>query len=377
VTPRWATAGVFFVNGVGVGTLLPHIPWLQDRLDLSKGVIGLCLLAMTAGALIAMPVTGQVLERRPSRLVVLAAVIAFPVALAFPLLASSAVALAALLFAVGLANGIFDVAQNAHGSAVERAMGRPIMSSLHAGWSLGGVVGAAGAALAAAAGLDARLYVAVAAGVLLVLGLAFWSRIGDAGEVVASEGGGLARPSRDVLLLGVLCILVMVTEGAMNDWSPLYLRETLGAGQDVAAAGFATFSAGMALGRIFGDALVARLGRDLVLRGGAALAAVALAGLLLAESIPVALVGLALVGLGVANGVPLMFSAAGRLENPGAAIAAVSTMGYVAFLGGPPLLGFLADATSLPTALATVCLAAGTVVVLGGRVTRREAPVAV
>ena len=133
----------------------------------------------------------------------------------------------------------------------------------------------------------------------------------------------------------------------------------------------------MALGRIFGDALVARLGRDLVLRGGAALAAVALAGLLLAESIPIALVGLALVGLGVANGVPLMFSAAGRLENPGAAIAAVSTMGYVAFLGGPPLLGFLADATSLPTALATVCLAAGTVVVLGGRVSRREAPVPV
>jgi predicted MFS family arabinose efflux permease len=350
---------------MGIGTLFAHLPYLRAELGISKGVLGTCLLAMTLGAVIAMPLIGHVLDRRPSRSVVRAAALTFPVALAFPLLARSPVVFAALLFVFGLCNGTFDVAQNAHGSAIERAAGRPIMSSLHAGWSLGGVAGSGGAALAAAAGVDPRVYVAGAAVVLLVLGLAFAQRSGDAR--VVTEGGGFARPSRGVVLLGVLCILVMATEGAMNDWGPLYLRENLGTGADVAAAGYAVFSAGMAIGRIFGDRVVHRLGLERVLRGGMALAGIALGGLLLAASTPVALAGLALVGLGVSNGVPLLFSAAGRTANPGPAIAAVSTMGYVAFLGAPPTLGFLADAIGLPGALACVCLAAATVVLLGGR----------
>jgi predicted MFS family arabinose efflux permease len=363
--PRWATAGIFFVNGMGVGTLLPHLPYLRERLDISKGVLGLCLLAMTLGALIAMPLTGQLLERRASRSVLRVIVVAYPIALAFPLLAGTPVVLAALLFVYGFANGVFDIAQNAHGAALERDMGRPVMSSLHAGWSLGGVAGAGGVALAAAAGVDPRVYVACAAAVLLVLGSVLATQIGTP-RVMSEAGAGFVRPSRGVLLLGVLCILVMVTEGAMNDWSAIYLHEDLGSGADVAAAGFAVFSAGMACGRIVGDRVVARLGFERVLRGGCALAAIALGGLLLAASVPVALIGLALVGLGVANGVPLLFSAAGRTAAPGPAIAAVSTMGYVAFLGGPPFLGFLADAISLPAALATICLAAAIVVVAGG-----------
>src|SRR4051794_26659 len=151
--PRWATAGVFFVNGTGVGTLLPHLPYLRERLDISKGVLGLCLLAMTLGALIAMPLTGQLLERRPSRSVLRAMVVVYPAVLGFTLLPGTPVLLAAILFVSGFSNGVFDVAQNAHGAALERALGRPIMSSLHAGWSLGGVAGAAGTALAAAAGV--------------------------------------------------------------------------------------------------------------------------------------------------------------------------------------------------------------------------------
>jgi MFS family permease len=366
MTPRWATAGVFFVNGMGVGTLLPHLPYLRAQLDISNSVIGLCLFAMTAGALVAMPLTGQLLAHRSSRRVLRAVVIVYPVALAFPLLARSPVALAAILFGYGVANGALDVAQNAHGAAIERVTGRPIMSSLHAGWSLGGVAGAAGAALAAAAGIDPRIYVACAAALLVALGVVFALRIGDA-RVVSEAAGGFVWPSRGVLLLGGLCILVMLTEGSMNDWSAIYLRNDLDAGADVAAAGFAIYSAGMAVGRITGDAVVRRFGFELVLRGGMALAAVALGALLLVGTVPIALAGMALVGLGVANGVPLMFSAAGRTANPGPAIAAVSTMGYVAFLGGPPFLGFLADAIGLPGALATICFAALVVVALGGR----------
>ena len=363
MSPRWATAGVFFVNGMGVGTLLSHVPYLQERLDVSKGVIGLCLLAMAAGALVAMPIAGQILERRPSARVVRVAACAYPVALAFPLLAGTPAVLALLLFVVGAANGWLDVSMNAHGSAVERARARPIMSSLHAAWSVGGVAGAGGAALAAAASVDPRAYVAVAAAALWVLAAVLTLRLGDA--TVAGGGAGLVLPARGVLSLGMLAVLVMVCEGAINDWGPLYLRSDLGTAAGVAAAGFATFSAGMALGRFAGDALVRRLGAERVLRGGAALAAVALGLTLLVGHPVVALAGFALVGLGVANGVPVLFSAAGRTRTPGPAIAAVSTMGYVAFLGGPPFLGFLADAVTLPWALATICLAATTVALLG------------
>jgi predicted MFS family arabinose efflux permease len=363
VSPRWATAGVFFVNGMGVGTLLSHIPYVQERLDVSKGVIGLCLLSMTAGALIAMPIAGQVLERRPSARVVRAGALVYPVTLAFPLLADTALGFAALLFLVGAANGWIDVSMNAHGSAVERSLERPIMSSLHAAWSVGGVAGAGGAALAAALDVDPRAYVAVAAAGLWIVALVVTRHLG---RVSAAGGGtGFVLPSRDVLALGLFCILVMVCEGAINDWGPLYLRGDLDSGPAIAAAGFATFSAGMALGRIFGDAIVRRLGPNLVLRGGAALAAVALGLTLVVGHPAVALIGFTLFGLGVANGVPLMFSAAGRTRNPGPAIAAVSTMGYVAFLGGPPALGFLADAVTLPWALATICLAAATVAIAG------------
>jgi MFS family permease len=366
VTPRWATTGIFFLNGAGVGTLLPQIPYLQERLDISKSVIGLCLLAMAIGALLAMPIVGQVLHRVPSRRVVRVTAAVWPFTLALPLLAPSPVSLAALLFVVGAANGSMDVAMNAHGSAIEREEGRPIMSGLHAGWSLGGVTGSGGAALAAIAGLDPRIYVAAMALALIVLGAVFSSRIGHA-AVETEPGGAFVVPSRGVLLLGLLGVLGLLVEGSMNDWSPLYLRQDLGASVGLAAAGFATFSAGMATGRLIGDALVRRFGFEGVLRGGAALATVALAAFLLAGSVPVTLLGLFLVGLGVANAVPLLFSAAGRTEAPGPAIAAVATMGYSAFLGGPPLIGFLADQIGLPWALATMCLGTAIVVLVGGR----------
>jgi MFS family permease len=372
VTPRFATAAVFFVNGAGVGSLLPQVPYLRDQLDISKGVIGLCLLAMTLGALIAMPIAGQLLDRRPSRAIVRGAIAVYPLVLAFPLLARTPVALAALLFVVGAANGFLDISMNAHGAAIERDEGRPIMSSLHAGWSLGGVAGAAAVGLSAGAGIDPRVHMVVTALVLWVLGMIAARSIGHADVVAEQQVAGFRLPPRDVVLLGVLCILVMVTEGAMNDWSALYLREDLETSAGVAASGFAAFSAGMAVGRFGGDAIVARFGAERVLRGGAALAAPVLGAFLAVGEPAAALPGLALVGLGVANGVPLLFSAAGRTTSPGPAIAAVGTMGYVAFLGGPPFLGFLADAIGLPSALATICLAAAIVVALGGRPYREE-----
>ena len=367
MTPRAATFGVFVINGAMIGTWVAHIPWMQDRLDASKATIGVCLLCMAAGAMVAMPLTGQVLNRRSSASVTRAAVLVYCLMLPLPLLASTPYALGALLFVFGAVNGVMDVAMNAHGIAVERTLPKPIMSSLHGGWSIGGFASSGIAAGAAVAGVDPRLESLVAGVVLWCAGLWICARLGEASAHSESGGSGFALPSRAVFLIGALCFLAMMTEGAIGDWSGIYLRQELGAGAAAATTGFTGFSLGMAIARLGGDVLNERLGAGRLLRGGMALVAVALGALLLIAEPLAAVAGFALVGLGIANAVPLLFSAAGRVEPPGPSLAAVFTVGYVGFIVGPPMIGFLADAMGLPQTLGLLVLSALAVTVLGGR----------
>ena len=236
---------------------------------------------MAAGALVAMPLTGQVLDRRSSAGVTRAATLVYCLMLPLPLIAPSPVALGAILFVFGAANGAMDVSMNAHGVAVERDLGRPIMSSLHGGWSVGGflaagLVGAGGRGGSGPAGAGAghrRRAVA---------GRAWWiTRAARRGLHALSEGSGFALPARGVILIGALCFLAMVTEGAIGDWSGIYLREDLGSSAAAAATGFTGFSLGMAVARLGGDWLNERLGAGLLLRGGMSLVALALGAVLL------------------------------------------------------------------------------------------------
>jgi MFS transporter len=367
MTPRQATFAVFAVNGAMIGTWVAHIPWLQERLDISKTTIGFALLCMAVGALIAMPLTGQVLARRSSAGVARAGTLIYCLMLPLPLIAPSAVALGAILFVFGAANGVMDVSMNAHGVAVERDLGKPIMSSLHGGWSVGGFLAAGLAALAGAAGADPRL-LALCLGVALWL-VAWWitARLGEASTHSAGEGTGFALPARGVILLGALCFLVMMTEGAIGDWSGIYLRENLGATTAASATGFTGFSLGMAVARLGGDPINTRLGAGPLLRGGMSLVALALATVLLIGSPVPAVIGFALIGLGIANAVPILFSAAGRHEPAGPSLAAVFTVGYTGFILGPPLIGGLADTIGLPETLALLCAVALAVTALGQR----------
>jgi Major Facilitator Superfamily len=374
VTPRAATFGAFFLNGAMIGTWVAQIPFVQDRLEVSKSTIGFALLCMAAGAMIAMPLTGQVLDRRSSATVTRVAALVYLPLVALPLLAPSPVLLGAGLVAFGAANGAMDVAMNAHGVAVERTLHKPIMSSLHAGWSLGGLVGSGAVALAVAAGADPRVEGMIAAAALWLLALVLTARLGTASAHSEHGSSGFALPSRGVLLIGALCFLVMVTEGAMGDWSGIYLKNDLDAGDSAAATGFAGFSLGMALARFAGDDLNRRFGAARLLCAGMGLVTVALAALLLIGEPVVAVVGFTLVGVGVANAVPLLFSAAGHVPPAGPSLAAVFTLGYTGFIFGPPLIGILADGTSLPLALATLCVAAAAVTLLGGRAAHRPVP---
>ena len=372
MTARAATSVCFFVNGALVGTWVAQIPFVQDRFDVSKATIGVVLLFMAAGAFVAMPLTGQVLDRHASARVLRLAALVYPPLLLLPLAASGPVLLAAALVVFGAGNGAMDVSMNAHGVAVERAGGKPIMSSLHACWSFGGLAGAGAVAAAVALDVDPRVEGAVAVGVLWLVVAAAAGRLGGASLHAGEEprSPGFALPSRAVMLIGALCFLVMTTEGAVADWAGIYLTGETGASHAVSAIGFAGFSLGMALARLGGDGLVARYSRRSVLVGGAALAAVSLAILLAAGQAAVAVIAFVLVGVGVANAVPLLFSAAGRVPPAGPSLAAVFTIGYLGFILGPPVIGVLADALTLTAALALVCAALVLVAVLGGRAVR-------
>ena len=375
MTPRAATFGVFFVNGAAIGVWVAQIPFVQDRFDLAKSTLGLILLTMSIGVIVALPVMGQAVVRLGSARAVRLGGTLCCLAVPLPLLAPEPYLLPLALLVFGAAGAAMDVSMNAHGSAIEGRLGRPIMSSLHAGWSFGGFAGAACVAGATAAGVDPRLQNSIAAAALLLALLACLTALGPGSATAAGERFQL--PSRAVVLMAVLCFLTMVTEGAMADWGGVYLRGDLGASAGVAAAAFAAFAAGMTVARLTGDWINERLGPTRLLRGGSALAAIALGTLLLLADPIVALAGLALVGAGVANGVPLLFSAAGGggAETSGPSIAAVSSMGSLGFLVGPPFIGFLAEATSLPLALTSLCAATAAVAVLASRIPAPTHPV--
>ena len=371
MSPRWATTTAFFVNGAVVGTWVAQIPWVQERFDLSKATMGLVLLGMSIAVILAFPIAGQAVVRHGSERMVLLGSLACTLAVNLPVLAPHVVLVAAGLFVLGATTATMDVSMNSHGVHVERELRRPIMSSLHAGWAFGGMVGAGFAAIMAAVGTDPRITVAIASGLLLALGASAAWRIGHGSAAEGEATPGFTLPGRSVVLLAVLCFLVMITEGAMGDWGGLYLRQDLGSATAVAALAYSFFTGGMTTGRVVGDAVNRRIGPVALLRLGALLTAVPLAVMLLAGVPGIALVGLFVIGLGVANGVPLMFSAAGsQPDTPsGTGIAAVSSMGSLGFLAGPPVIGFLAQAVSLPWALSLLVLGAIAVFALARRAT--------
>ncbi len=348
---RLATSLVFLANGAGIGAWAASIPGVKSGLGLTGTALGFGLLMLAAGAMSAMPLAGWLGARRGGLVGPAGAL--FAAALLLPA-APGYAALVPALFVLGATNGALDVLMNAHAARVEAARGQAIMSSFHACWSLGGLLGAGGTALAAYFGAEVLPFAAAA--VAAVVGAAAWTGLGD--RAPGDGSAGFAWPSRAVAGIGALCFLAFMTEGAVADWSGVFLTGMTGATASGAAAGFAGFSAAMVLGRVFGDMIVRRFGPALVLRAGAGLA---MAGFGLAVLWPAAgAAGFALVGLGVANMAPLLFSAAGRAGTAASTgVAAVATLGYAGLLLGPPMIGVAADLIGLRPALGLLILAAG------------------
>jgi MFS family permease len=367
---RAAVTAIFFVNGALIASWAPYIPRIKHDLDLSARGLGLVLLAMAVGAVACMPAAGVMVERFGARATLAVAVALSYIALPFTLAVSDAFALAGVLAVMGAATGVTDIAMNANGAAVERRYGRPILSSLHGLWSIGGFVAAGTTALMTATGVPAELHLVCAALVLGGVGLAACTRLMRAAPRVEGLRPRRTRPSRGLLGLALISLAAFLAEGAINDWGPLYLRTSLGESATVGAAGYAVFVGSMAAMRLTGDRLTARFGRVPIVRSGAALAAIALASALLVAQPAATFIAFACIGLGLANVFPLVVSAAGRSRSPAPAlaIATVSTGGYAGVLIGPPAIGFAADATSLPIALGLVVALCALVAALAGLV---------
>ncbi|KRG77470.1 MFS transporter [Stenotrophomonas chelatiphaga] len=352
-----ATRAVFFLPGFAIAAWAPLVPFAKARTGLDEGGLGLTLLCLGAGSLLAMPVAGALAARFGCRVVMLVTLLMAGLTLPLLAIAPSAISLALALFVFGAGIGACDCVMNLQAVMVERDARRPMMSGFHAFYSIGGAVGAAAMtgllALGVAPWVGACLLLAAMAMVVLVAA-PHWRD-----ERAAGDAPMFAIPRGIVLLIGLLCFVAFLGEGVMLDWSAVFLNQVQGVPAGRAGLGFLVFSVAMTLTRLFGDRMVAWLGQQrAVLIGGA----VAAAGLLLAtfaSVLPLALIGYALVGLGCANVVPVLFTLAGNQKAmpESLAIPAVTTLGYAGVLAGPALVGLVAHRSSLVVAFVLVAIA--------------------
>jgi MFS family permease len=372
---RIAVSICFFVLGAGTGVWAVHIPLVQSRLGIDPAVLGLALFALAIGAVGTMPLTGIALSRYGSRLPTQVLGIAFPVVFPLAILAPTTPLLFASLFLFGAALGGLDVAMNTQATEVEAGRGRPTMSSFHGFFSVGALSGAGIGSLILAIGWGNGSGAVVVA--VVFLAMAIGAAINLLPTAAPPPGTGprgprFTLPDRAVLGVGFISFLAFAGEGAVTDWSALFLVEVKHASAAGAGLGYAVFSVAMTVCRLTGDAVVARLGGFTTVLAGGGLVAAGMVLAIVAPSPLLSSLAFAIVGVGAANIVPVAFSAAARIPgvSPAAGVAAATTLGYSGFLIFPPLIGFVARSFGLSAALVTVAIMGVAIATLAGQVRR-------
>ena len=376
-----AVAVLFALDGFVFGSWAARVPDVSAQVGASHAVLGALLLCMSLGALATMRLTGTLCERVGAGRASAAAAALACAAVVLPAVATSVVQLGAALLLFGAATGMLNVAINSAGVDLTASGGKPLLPLLHAVFSFGGLAGGLLGGLAAVVATPAVHLVGVAAvGLAVVRAVAPTllerDRPTAPGTAAGATSRGLPPGTRaTVVVLGVIAGCTAYGEGALSDWGALHLRTNLDASPVLAAAGYAGFSLAMGCGRLLGHRLLVRLGETTLLVSGAVLASV---GMLVAAWSPLlgpALLGFVLVGLGLANLFPLAIGRAGALGGPGG-VALASSVGYSGLLGGPPVIGFLAGWSGLPTALTTIPLLtlAAAALALGVRQERASSP---
>ncbi|NSL90727.1 MFS transporter [Chitinophaga solisilvae] len=347
---RIAISVFFFISGLGYSTWASRIPSIQQQLQLNEAQLGAVLFALPIGLMLTMPVTGRLLGSFSSRKIMLLGAMIFNVVISLPGFTTSVWQLALVLFCFGSSRNLLNLSMNAQAVQVQHMYGKSIMTTFHGIWSVAGFIGAAIGYLMVSMNIAPSWHLLAVSVLLLAFTWYYYPKsYADQPLPQTEKKPAFSLPDKSLLRFSFICFACMATENTMYDWSSIYFHKIVGGTGAAATAAFVVYMISMTTGRFLGDRLVVRLGIKTMLRNSGWLI---LIGLLLAIGLPYPVttgIGYMFTGLGVSCVVPLVFSMAGKSKqtNSGQTLASISTIGYLGFLMVPPLIGFVAQASSL------------------------------
>lgn len=368
-SPRIAITLYFFFLGFVFSSWASHIPDIKDKFSLNDAELGSILFMLPLGALCSLPFSGLLVAKIGSRWMSILSLIIYVLTLVGISLADTTLLLSVVLFLFGMFGNFGNISLNAQGISIQHYIKKSILSSLHAMWSVG--------AFTAAAFTDWMMeenrtmqehYFLIAIVIILVVLPLFFSLVKDPEQ--SNENQKIfAWPTKALLLLGLICFCGAMSEGTMADWSSLYYRQIINQTHVVSALGYTAFALFMSIGRFVGDPLIERWGHGIILKANGILIAVGMFTALVSTIPALVMVGFALVGLGVSSIFPVVYILASKEKSmlPSAALAAVSSIGFIGFLVGPPVIGFIAEGVGLRTALMAVVLLGSIIVILASK----------
>jgi MFS family permease len=357
-TYRIAVSSLFFLSGFCFASWASRIPSIQQQLHLTDGELGAVLFALPTGLMVSLPLAGWLVAKYGSRIIVISAAVLYAGTLPFIGFVQQSWQLIAVLFIFGSGGNLLNIAMNTQGVGVEQIYGRSILASFHGIWSLAGFTGAAIGSFMISQYISPYFHFLVISGVSLLIILCAWSYTLTADSNSNIDQPIFVRPDKSLVNLGIIAFCCMICEGTMFDWSGVYFQKVVRAKAAWIGAGYTAFMSTMAAGRFVADRLVTRFGIKKILQTSGIIIAVGLGIAILFPTISMSIAGFILVGAGVSSVVPLVYSAAGKSKkvSPGVALAAVSTIGYLGFLMGPPIIGFISEASSLRVSFLLIAL---------------------
>ena len=356
---RIAISAFFFVAGLTFATWASRIPDIKNKLQLSDAGLGLILFALPVGQMVSLPISAALVSRFGSKSLIITGALLYPLSLILLATSGTGIALAFSLFVFGIWANLLNIAMNTQAVYVENIYGRSIMASFHGVWSMAGFAGALAGTFFVSNTISPLLHFTI---ICIVTGLVIWAAYRHTVPSDKNEGCEkqplFVKPDRRILLLGMIAFCCMVCEGAMADWSGVYYQKVVQSPASLTTIGYVAFMGTMATGRFIGDWLVTKFGVTRILQLSGILIAAGLLTAVLLPNIATATIGFLLVGFGVSSVVPIVFSLAGKSTNmsPSAALASVSTISFLGFLIGPPVIGFVAELTSLRISFLIIAL---------------------
>ena len=368
---RIAVSSFFFVCGLCFSSWTSRIPTIQHKLNLNDAELGAILLSSPIGLMMSLPLAGWLVAKFGSRIIVVIVAVFYACTLPFIGFAQQPWQLVVVLFLFGMGGNMLNIAMNTQGVGVEWIYGRSIMASFHGIWSLAGFTGAAVGSYMISRGIEPNYHFLIITTAVLLVVFVSWSHTLKSDTHAAVGQQIFVKPDRSLLNLGIIAFCSMICEGSMFDWSGVYFQKVVKADPAWIGAGLTAFMSTMAAGRFVADWLVTRFGVKRILQASGIVIAAGLATAVALPDIPTSITGFILVGAGTSSVVPLVYSAAGRSKkvSPGVALAAVSTIGYLGFLLGPPLIGLIAEATTLRVSFTIIALLGLTTTIVASKTT--------